>query len=367
MVIMVSNLIPQNLDLKEEVQLQGCYEGVEYLLELTQFFGSTLYLPKTRIAGHVAQLDMSSIISADGDKTTAYRTVSTVDDCRCPQIELQFRDDSIGTIDYYAQDGGYVHARVIFDDLKVRSKGSAQEKIGEYVDFASAVIANYLLALRYLSNANILKPYSKDLSPANRIYAAVDDPGAKLFDFPSLECISDHINLPKQDDVEPYFIRMRDYGVGDFLYSGRAVPIADQLLLEAKNLAFNARSYDAAIVLIQSSFELYVTLKMKTDCESADIRKLKTAEDSEMVNYRKAIERASVSKLLGFIAEQIYGEALNSGKEYEEWRCMCYKKRNCIAHRGCLNSNLRDVRNAFEAMSRYREHLDSRIPKVVEK
>lgn len=256
---------------------------------------------------------------------------------------------------------------MIFDDPKVRSKGSAQEKIGEYVDFASAVIANYLLVLRYLSNANILKPYSKDLSPANRIYAAVDDPGAKLFDCPSLECISNYVNLPKQDDVEPYFIRMRDYGVGDFLYSGRTVPIADQLLLEAKNLAFNAQSYDAAIVLIQSSFELHVTLKMKTDCESAGIRKLKTAEDSEMVNYRKAIERASVSKLLGFIAEQIYGEALNSGKEYEEWRCMCYKKRNSIAHRGCLNSNLCDVRNAFEAMSRYREHLDSRIPKVVEK
>lgn len=90
MVIMVSNLIPQNLDLKEEVQLQGCYEGVEYLLELTQFFGSTLYLPKTRIAGHVAQLDMSSIISADGDKTTAYRTVSTVSDRRCLKLSCNF-------------------------------------------------------------------------------------------------------------------------------------------------------------------------------------------------------------------------------------------------------------------------------------
>lgn len=72
MVILVSCIIDQNLDLRDSVQYRGLLNGTEYLLELDQTFGTKLNMPKNYFVGNTQNLNVSELLSPNG--TIGYRS-----------------------------------------------------------------------------------------------------------------------------------------------------------------------------------------------------------------------------------------------------------------------------------------------------
>lgn len=110
MVILVSCIIDQNLDLRDSVQYRGLLNGTEYLLELDQTFGTKLNMPKNYFVGNTQNLNVSELLSPNG--TIGYRSKAKNGDKRMGEFEVCFRNDKLLSLDYYAQGSGFVFARV---------------------------------------------------------------------------------------------------------------------------------------------------------------------------------------------------------------------------------------------------------------
>ncbi len=355
MVILVSCIIDQNLDLRDSVQYRGLLNGTEYLLEMDQTFGTKLSMPKNYFVGNTQKLNVSELLSPKD--TTGYRSKAKNGDKRTGEFEICFRNDELLSLDYYAQGSGFVFARVIFES-NVMNKEEVNKNVNEYISFATNVVSNYILVLRYLTSSNVLKPFDRFSSPGHRIYAALDDPFAKLDDCPQLTSTCNNIVFPVRDESEPYFICPDNINIEDFIYEGKTISVENQLLLEAKTLAFNNSSFDTAIVLIESSFELFAARYLKEKCADKKISKLAAPSGKHRrCSYARVIDRSNIETLLSNVALQVLGYALNNSDAYSCWSNNCKKVRNGIVHRGEIGHSLNDVKLAFQATIEFEREI----------
>lgn len=241
------------------------------MLQLDQTFGTKLNLPSSQVVGEVGSLNIPDLLTSKD--TVSYGSQASNGDPRMSTVEIRFRDDDLLSVDYYSQSSGFVFARVLFESND-SNRDEVCDKSDDYIAFATSVISNYIQMLRLLTISNILVPFDKFSSPGHRIYASLDDPSAHLDDCPQFSVACNEIVFPVRDEAEPYFVRPEGIDINSFICEGRTISVADQLLLEAKTLAFNNSSYDAAIVLIESSFELFVADVLKRTCEAKNILKL---------------------------------------------------------------------------------------------
>ena len=358
MVVLVSNVIDQNLDIRGSVQYRGRLDGIEYLLQLDQTFGTKLNLPSKRVVGEVRTLNISDLFEAKD--TVAYRSRASNGDPRMSDVEIRFRDDDLLSVDYYAQSSGFVFARVLFESND-SNRDEVSDKADKYIAFATKVISNYIQVLRLLTSTNALVPFDGFSSPGHRIYASLDNPSAHLDDCPHLSVACNEIEFPIRDKDEPYFIRPDDTDIDTFISEGRNIAVEDQLLLEAKTLAFHNSSCDTAIVLIESSFELFVARVLKRVCEAKNISKLVSrGKNNRKRPYDRLIDESNIERLLSDVATQVIGGALNGGHAYDNWSHDCKSVRNGIIHRGKLGHSMQDARKAFDSMMAFREEI-SRI------
>lgn len=278
-------------------------------------------------------------------------------------VEVCFRDDNLLSIDYYAQNLGFVFARVLFEsDDSNRSEVS--DNADAYIAFATEVVSNYIQALRLLTGSNVLVPFDRYSSPGHRIYASLDDPSAHLDDYPRLSVACNEIELPVRDKEEPYFICPEEVDIDGFIRDGRVVSVENQLLLEAKTLAFHNSLFDTSIVLIESSFELFVGRILKQACEAKGISKLVACGKKRRNRpYDRLIEETNIELLLSGVAPQIIGCRLNEGRAYNDWNLNCKRVRNGIIHRGKVGHSMQDAKRAFESMIAFREEI-SRLVQV---
>ena len=359
MVILVSCVIDQNLDLRNSVQYRGTLNGIDYLLEMDQTFGTKLSMPKHRFIGNTQQLNVAELLTPKD--TIAYHSEAENGDKRMSEFEICFRNDKLLSVDYYAQGSGFVFARVLFES-NVLNKDEVNKNVDTYIGFATDVVSNYILILRYLTSSNVLTPFDKFSSPGHRIYAALDDPFAKLDDCPQLSPTCNNIVFPVRDESEPYFICSDDVNIEDFIYEGRSISVEDQLLLEAKTLAFNNSSFDTAIVLIESSFELFAARYLKEKCAEKRISKLAAPSGKHRrCSFARVIDRSNIETLLSNVALQVLGYALNNGDAYSCWINNCKKVRNGIVHRGEIGHSLNDVKLAFQAAIEFERDILSHV------
>lgn len=329
--------------------------GTEYLLELDQTFGTKLNMPKNYFVGNTQNLNVSELLSPNG--TTGYRSKAKNGDKRMGEFEICFRNDKLLSLDYYAQGSGFVFARVIFES-NVMNKEEVNKNVNAYISFATNVVSNYILVLRYLTSSNVLKPFDRFSSPGHRVYAALDDPIAKLDDCPQLTSTCNNIIFPVRDESEPYFICPDGINIEDFIYEGKTISVEDQLLLEAKTLAFNNSSFDTAIVLIESSFELFVARYLKEKCADRGIVKLTSPSGKpRRYSYARVIDHSNIEKLLSNVALQVLGRTLNNGNAYSYWVNNCKKVRNGIVHRGEIGHSLNDFKLAFQATAEFKQEI----------
>ena len=355
MVILVSCIIDQNLDLRDSVQYRGLLNGTEYLLELDQTFGTKLNMPKNYFVGNTQNLNVSELFSPNG--TTGYRSKAKNGDKRMGEFEICFRNDKLLSLDYYAQGSGFVFARVIFES-NVTNKEEVNKNVNAYISFATNVVSNYILVLRYLTSSNVLKPFDRFSSPGHRIYAALDNPFAKLDDCPQLTSTFNNIVFPVRDESEPYFICPDNINIEDFIYEGKTISVEDQLLLEAKTLAYNNSSFDTAIVLIESSFELFAARYLKDKCADKQITKLTSPSGKpRKCSYARVIDHSNIETLLNNVALQVLGYDLNNSDAYSRWTNNCKKVRNRIVHRGEIGHSLNDVKLAFQATADFKQEI----------
>lgn len=115
MVILVATVIDQNLDLREQTQYHGYIDGREYLLELDQTFGTKVDYTKNYIIGQIGSFNPEEELPSGN--SVGYRSKSEGNDPRSQTIEVRYRDDNILSTDFYGRSSGYVHARVIFEDI----------------------------------------------------------------------------------------------------------------------------------------------------------------------------------------------------------------------------------------------------------
>ena len=232
------------------------------------------------------------------------------------------------------------------------------KNVNAYISFATNVVSNYILVLRYLTSSNVLKPFDRFSSPGHRIYAALDNPFAKLDDCPQLTSTCNNIVFPVRDESEPYFICPDNINIEDFIYEGKTISVEDQLLLEAKTLAFNNSSFDTAIVLIESSFELFAARYLKDKCADKQIAKLTSpSEKPRRCSYARVIDHSNIETLLNNVALQVLGYVLNNSDAYSRWTNNCKKVRNRIVHRGEIGHSLNDVKLAFQATADFKQEI----------
>lgn len=318
MVILVATVIDQNLDLREQTQYHGYIDGREYLLELDQTFGTKVDYTKNYIIGQIGSFNPEEELPSGN--SVGYRSKSEGNDPRSQTIEVRYRDDNILSTDFYGRSSGYVHAHVIFEDI-ADNKKVVCEKSKDYTEFADKVLDHYLRVIRYLTNTNAVSPFDRRSIPGYRIYAALDNPTAHLLERPTLSSCLNTIEPRFKSQNEPYFICWKHEEIEAFLDSGQNIPIDMQLLLEAKSLAFDHFSYDMAIVLIETSFEVFLANHLKNSCAQKNIKRLrKPGKNSRNVDCTKAIDESNVNVLLTTYAKQIYGIKLNEGNEYAYWK-----------------------------------------------
>lgn len=355
MVILVATVIDQNLDLREPTQYHGCIDGREYLLELDQTFGTKVDYAKNLIIGQIGKFNPEEELPPGS--TVGYRSKSKEDDPRAQTIEVRYREDNILSTDFYGRSSGYVHARVIFEDI-AENKGAVCEKSKDYTEFADKVLDHYLQVIRYLTNTNAVSPYDRRSIPGYRIYAALDDPTARLLESPTLSSCLNTVEPRFKSQNEPYFICWNHEEIDKFLDNGQNIPIDMQLLLEAKSLAFDHSSYDMAIILIETSFEVFLATHLKNSFAKKNIKRLKKpGKNIRNVDYAKAIDESNVNVLLTTYEKQIYGIKLNEGNEYAYWKSRCLEVRNSIIHRGAIGHKASDAEDCFNSMTHYRNYL----------
>jgi len=138
-------------------------------------------------------------------------------------------------------------------------------------------------------------------------------------------------------------------GIQDRIQHGVISPLWAEILLEAKEQCFKYKNYDLSIILLGTSFEVFIDftlrIKMQAVKKSAD----------EIMNGLKC---PFLSKLKEQLPKYLGKKIDETVQEYVDWDESLYGKRNRIVHEGFKGSKEEDVTEAYEALGKLLMYID---------
>jgi hypothetical protein len=154
---------------------------------------------------------------------------------------------------------------------------------------------------------------------------------------------------------------------GEFLQSGRSIPLYQQLLLEAKEQGHINEKYELSVIKIGTAFEVFLQELLVKACESLGINELQV-EGKTTKNYKEAIQGGNLRDLLRKYLKQIIGNnSILSVKEYNHWHSKAYTLRNEIIHSGRMNVSEKEAMLAFESTTKLINLISDKVSQIITK
>lgn len=128
------------------------------------------------------------------------------------------------------------------------------------------------------------------------------------------------------------------------------------LLLEAKEMSHSYGRHNLAIVLLETSFEVFLQTRLMSHCQQREIRELELSGTPRPISDALA-DGGLRSDLLRNFPEQISGVNLRTAGSYDGWLKNTYRPRNQIVHAGERGYGEDDAEEAFEAARDFSEEI----------
>ncbi len=126
-------------------------------------------------------------------------------------------------------------------------------------------------------------------------------------------------------------------------------PLWFEILLEAKEQCFKHKNYDLSIVLLETSFEVFIDFILRKKMQSVN------KSDDEI---EKGLECPFLSKLKEQLPKYLNKKIDDSVQELIDWDKHLYKKRNKIVHEGFKGNKAEDTNRAYAALGKLIIYID---------
>ena len=129
-------------------------------------------------------------------------------------------------------------------------------------------------------------------------------------------------------------------------------PLWFEIMLDAKNQSHVSKNYDLSIVLLETSFEVFIDYYLK---------EMLMARNESKIDITNKLKDSFSNKLKQQFPGLIKKEIHEGIKEYDDWNNYLYKLRNEIVHNGAKGFAETDAKNAFNSLIRFINYLDERV------
>jgi hypothetical protein len=157
--------------------------------------------------------------------------------------------------------------------------------------------------------------------------------------------IAEKIN-PSVSDFDNFHLA----GIQERIKHNFIPPLWFEILLEAKEQCFKYKNYDLSIILLETSFEVFIDFTLRKEMQ------LVSKSDDEIENGLKC---PFLNKVKEQLPKYLNKKVDESVQEYIDWKESLYKKRNEIVHEGFRGKTEKDVNRAYAVLGKLIAYIDN--------